>query len=469
MKTLLLNIPYKDKIVRRYMCSYNSPNFLFPPHELLGLGGIVKDWKNGEVQLLDAIAEGLDLEKCCEKISSYNPDIIVSLVGLECIQSDMDNLQRIKKRFPKAKVFCFGYYPTIFPKEILERVDIDAIFLNEPELAFSEVYDCIKSGKKIDAIDGIAFKANGTVTVSRASERIKDLDKLPYPYHALIKKDLYGEPGIGSPFTTIQSSRGCPFSCNYCVTTYGHQLVYRSPDNVIGEIEEIMRLGIRKIRFLDDLFNAKKDRVVSICNMIIEKQLNIEWTSLSRVDTLEGDVLKLMKRAGCKRIYVGVESGSQKILDYYHKGYKASSIREKIKLIKRAGMEVVGFFLVGAPVEGKEELEESIELANSTNFDYIIVTKLTPYPGTPLFDQMKDKMDFSLFPYRNRFKDEAWESEIVKREKIFYAAFYIRIGYVISKFLDFLRHPLIFISDVFKFLSFLLSDNSKRKDHGDYL
>jgi radical SAM superfamily enzyme YgiQ (UPF0313 family) len=203
--------------------------------------------------------------------------------------------------------------------------------------------------------------------------------------------------------------------------------------------------------------------------MMMDEGLNIEWTSLSRADTLDAEALNAMKRAGCKRIYVGIESGSQKVLDYYKKGYRAEKIKERVDLIKKAGIEAVGFFIVGSEVEGPRELNESIDLAKRTDFDYIIVTKLTPYPGTPLFETVRDKMDFTLFPYKNEFRDAGWEEEMIKREKKFYRTFYFRFKYAVSKLSEFFRRPVSFMADIFKLASFVLSGNRNKKDHGDYL
>lgn len=193
MKTLLLNLPYKNKIIRRFRCSYNSPGFLFPPLELLSLGGIVKEWKGDSVELLDAVAESISIEQCIERITEYDPTIIVTITGLEHFQNDVEAIQRIKETLPHIKILCMGYYPTIFSKEILEKTSIDFLLLNEPELSFSKLYDCLKAGTKTDEIDGIAFKKGSSITINNYTSRIDDLDGLPYPMHSLLKKELYSE------------------------------------------------------------------------------------------------------------------------------------------------------------------------------------------------------------------------------------------------------------------------------------
>lgn len=469
MKTLLFNIPYKNKIIRRFKCSYNSPGFLFPPLELLSLGAIVKEWKKDQVNLIDAIAEGLNLEECTERIKDYNPDIIISIIGLENFQNDIEALQKIKMIFPRIKIVCFGYYPTVFAKEILKKVDVDLLLLNEPEIIFSKAYDCLKEGKRLHDVDGVAFKEGDSIVVNKNYNRIENLDSLPYPLHALLKKELYSESRFGGPLTTIQTSRGCPFMCNYCIRTYGHKITYRSPENIVGEIEEVVKLGIRKIRFVDDMIDLKKDRIIKMCNMIIKKKLNVEWTALTRVDTLDEKVLKVMKNAGCKRLYVGIESGSQKILDYYQKGYRADLIKSKVRLIVNAGIEAVGFFMVGAPIETEEDLRQSIAVARGIDFDYIIVNTLSSYPGTRLFEQISGDLDFQLFPYKHQFKDAERENKMLNWEKKVYFSFYFRFKYFKHKFWKFLKQPKSSIRDLITFLRFLLPSSNKEEEHKDYV
>ena len=465
MKTLFLNLPNNNRVMRRYMCSYNAPNMLFPPQELLYLATIVKKWKKDQIKLIDAIAENLNFDQTLNKIKDYSPDLLVTLSGFECFESDMNYINEIKKQFPQIKLILFGYYPTIFPEQIMKNVNTDFIIFGEPDITFSELYDTIKENKKIK-IKGIAYRKNKSIAIKEGHKRILDINKLPIPDHSLLKINLYSEPLLGKPFSTIQSSRGCPFNCNYCVKSYGKQITMRSPENILQEIKQLQSLGIKNLRFIDDTLTANKKRVQDLCKLIIGNNIHINWTCLSRIDTLDEPTLRLMKKSGCKRIYMGIESGSQKILDYYLKGYKINDIIPTIKLIKENKIETVGFFIVGSPIETKKDFEQSINLAKKSDLDYVVVSELITYPKTPLFEKLKSKINFSLFPYKNEFKDKSLNIRYKNWEKEFYKQFYFNPKTIITKIKTSILHPKETISNIKSLINFIFSPEkeSKRED-----
>ena len=461
MRTVLLNLPSNERVFRRYMCSYNSPNSLFPPIELMALAGIAKRMKNAETLLIDAVAENIDLQQVIARLRQFNPELLVSLTGFEVFQQDMEALSALKSAFPDAKVGCFGHYPTLFPKETLKNSDIDFILLNEPDIAFSEFYDCLQKNKSYSNLKGLAFRAKNKITINAQRERIKDLDSLPIPAHELLNLEKYSEVLMDRPFTVLQTSRGCPFACNYCVHTYGRQFAERSAEKVLEEIEFIAGLGIRSFRFFDDTFNANKRRIIDVCRGIVERKIKMKWSCFSRVDTIDKEVFEWMKKAGCVRVLIGIESGSQRILDFYKKGYKTENLREKIKIVKDSGIESTGFFMV-APQESEEDFKKSIELAKSLDLDFVLVSSLIPYPGTELFEGMKKQVEFSLFPYENKFVDSTIDGRLIRREKEFYRAFYFRPSYALHAIKYFASKPVESISNAFKLAAYVISKPAEK-------
>lgn len=454
MKTVFLNLPNKERVMRRYMCSYNAPNMLFPPQELLYLATISKEWKKDSVLLIDAIAENLNLNQTLNKIKDYSPDLLVTLSGFECFESDMNYINEIKKQFPQIKIILFGYYPTIFPRQVMKNVNANFIIFGEPDITFSELYDAIKENKKIK-IKGIAYRENKSIVIKEGEKRIIDLNKLPIPDHSLIKINLYSEPLSRKPFSTIQSSRGCPFNCNYCVKSYGKQITMRSPENILQEIRQLQSLGIKNLRFIDDTFTVNKNRVQDLCRLIIKNNIKINWTCLSRIDTLDDITLSLMRKAGCKRIYLGIESGSQKVLDYFSKGYKVKNIIPTIKLIKKNKIETVGFFIIGSPAETQKEFEESVNLAKKSDLDYVIVSELIVYPRTLLAEKLRSKIKFSLFPYRNEFRDKSIYERYKDREREFYKQFYFTPKNIIKKIKISILYPKEALSNLKSLIDFV--------------
>lgn len=438
MKTCLLNLPYPDRIMRRYPCIYCSSNYLLPPLELMYLGAIIKGRKNDGCILIDAIAERLNLNKVIKRLQIYQPDLLVFMAGIESFTKDIQTAIDIKSNFPTLKIACIGYLPTIFPKETLKcNSAVDYIIMNEPELSFSEIYDAFKERKSFRDLRGVAFRENGNIIVNEHRERIKDLDKIPFPDRELVNMNLYNEFLLKRPFTAILTSRGCPFKCTYCIPTYGGEIIFRSIENILDEIEEVIfKYKVKAIRFLDDTFTIDKDRVRGLCKLILKRSLKFQWSAMTRVGVLDKETLDLMKSAGLRRIYLGIETSSQRLLDYYQKGYNKNLIKEQVKMIKNNNIEAVGFFIVGL-MQTEEDLRKDISLAKRLDLDYIVASYITPYPGTKLFEEMRDDIIFNLFPYMNIFKDKQLQKKGMSFAKSFYYSFYLNPHYVI-KMLKFL-------------------------------
>ncbi|MBZ0254393.1 MAG: radical SAM protein, partial [Candidatus Methylomirabilis sp.] len=264
---------------------------------------------------------------------------------------------------------------------------------------------------------------------------------LAWPDYSLIDPARYSESFFKGAIAPILTSRGCPHACTYCVRTYGKEVVYRSPESVLGEIEAALAHGIRRIRFMDDTFALNRRRCATILESILERGLGIEWSALTRVDGLDADLLALMRRSGCRRLYLGVESGSQRMLDAYKKGMTLDQARRAAGLVKAAGIEASGFFIVGAPEETEEDLAASIAFAKELDLDYVIVTRLQYWPGTDLFPEMAGRVRFSLVPTRVEVPGVRAYEAYYDWERRFYREFYLRPRYVARRARSLLRTP----------------------------
>lgn len=463
MKIAFLNLPNRSQVIRRYMCSYNAPNFLFPPLELMYLASVARDWNKAQVWIFDAVAEKMDIFQLESALGRIKPDMAVFISGFEIFQEDMDAASYLKRKLPFSKFAAFGHFPTIFASEILSKTDLDFCIMGEPEMTFFELCQQLSKGLAIDRIEGLAFKDKGEVKVNAMRPRILDLDSLPYPARDIINNKLYGEPFMKRPFTLIQSARGCPFNCTYCVKSFGSKFVCRSAENIASEIEEcVSSYGISNFRFIDDTFNADRQRAREVSQLILDKNLNVEWTALSRADTLDIESLRVMKAAGCRRLYIGIESGSQKILDLYKKGYKIEKIKESVRMVNASGIESVGFFMVGAPGEEEDDFRKSLKLAKELRFDYVVVFKAVSYPGTFLFDSFRDRVEFSLFPYVNRLRDIGLDRTYGEWEKKFYRRYYLRPAYIARRMIRLFRHPVESIRALFYILRHVFIPAPKR-------
>jgi len=454
VKVALVNLPHREPMMRRYVASYHAPNFLLPPMELMGLGAIVREWKGGEAVLIDAMAERLSCRDVVDRLRPFEPDLLVTMTGFYIFGDDMAALAEVAQGLPNTRIACFGYFPTMFPREVCEQGPADIVFTDEPELAFSETYDRLAAGQSPAGVAGVAFREDGAVTVNPRRPRITDLDSLPFPDHSLVNLDLYNESFLDRPIAMVMTSRGCPMPCIYCVRTFGRQLALRSAENVLEEIAGLVHgHGIRNIRFMDDTLAVSRDRAERIFTGLIERGLDINWTCLTRLDTLDADLLALMRRSGCRRMYLGIESGSQRVLDRLRKRLTVDQVERQVRLVRRAGIEASAFFIVGSPGETESDLGRSIALAKRLDVDYIIVTQIQAWPGTDLWEQWKDRVRFSLFPFRLEWDERR---DLAAWERRFYREFYLRPSYILRRLRDFRAARSDLLLGAGKLLAYLL-------------
>lgn len=392
----------------------------------MSLAAMVKERGKGDCIIIDAIAEGLNISQVIGRLKSYQPDLLVFMAGIESFSEDIKTINLIKSEFISLGIGCIGHLPSVFPEYTLEQNPaIDFVIIGEPEVSFSRLYDCLQEAGPAGELEGVAYRSDkGAIVVGPPRPRIRDLDILPHPARQLIRKTLYNEFLFKRPFTVIQASRGCPFECGFCVNTYGRDMAYRSKENILSEMETFRAEGIKALRFMDDTFTLSKSRCMELCEGMIKRNFRFDWSCLSRVDTLDGETLAIMKKAGCRRIYLGIETFSQRLLDYYRKGYDAALIRPQVKMLKENKIEAVGFFMVGG-AQTEDEFKNDVSLARQTGLDYVVVEKFTPYPGTPVFDNIKDSCG---------------EAAAIRREKEFYRAFYLRPGYIFARIGRFLNN-----------------------------
>ncbi len=436
MRVLLINPPYGAPIVRRYMCSYNAPNFLFPPLELMYLSAQAKQMEGCEVRLMDAVAERLPAAAALGRARSWEPDVAVAIMAIEYFDNDVTFLRQLKEQLPAALVGCFGHLPSHFQRETLNATGADFVLAGEPDLAFRRLLERRAGGGGLTGEGVACFDGDGEF-VPGVYQRIASLDGLPFADQSAIDHSRYGEPFFGHPFTTFLSSRGCPFSCTYCVKTFGRKFVKASAGQVVDEVAAAVRdYGIRYFRFMDDTFTASRSRVLEICDGLARIP-GISWSCLSRPNTIDGEIAAALKKAGCRRVYLGIESGSQKVLDYLGRGYELERVTGNLRDVKKNGLEMVGWFIVSATVEEREDFEQSLRLARELRFDFIAVSTLVPYPRTPLFEQERSNIDFNLLPYRCRFRHQPGP----ERETEFYRRYCLTPAYIGGKMGNLARHP----------------------------
>jgi anaerobic magnesium-protoporphyrin IX monomethyl ester cyclase len=296
-------------------------------------------------------------------------------------------LAKIAKESGKTVLFG-GPHPTSLPEESL-RKSVDIVVRGEGEETIREI--C--SGKDKEKILGISYKDGEKIINNPIRPFTKDLDSLPFPARRLFDfKKYHSEFHRHTVVGDILTSRGCPFNCNFCYkAVFGREYRMRSAKNVVEEWKSLIDMGYEEIGIIDDNFSANQKRAIEICNMIVEKNLKVDWTATNglRVDSVSDELFTAMKKSGCYRIALGVESGSQQILDKIGKCTNLNLIRDAVKLAKKFDLETYLFFMIGNLYDTKETVQQTIDFAKELDADYTQFTVATPYSGTQMYDDIK--------------------------------------------------------------------------------
>ena len=327
MKILLINPPSENTIEAEVPSVVSEERGHNPFLGLMYIASVLLKEADCKVEILDCQVEELNYENVRKEIVRRKPD----LVGMTAMSFTLvDNLkvaQIAKETDNNIKVILGGPHPHIFPEETINLPNIDFLVLGEGEETVVELMKHIGNIKKLKETKGIVFKDHGRVINTGLRPLIMDLDKVPFPARALTHYKKYSSLlAKRTPITTMETSRGCPYKCIFCDRPHlGKVFRARSPKNVVDEIEECVNMGIKEILIYDDTFTINRQRVIDICKMIIEQKLDIGWDIRARVNTVDRELLHLMRKAGCQRIHYGVEAGNSSILEVLKKGSPKNS------------------------------------------------------------------------------------------------------------------------------------------------
>lgn len=398
-----------------------------------------------DVEFIDAIVEELSISKFVESVEKIKPDIAIIECSTPSIDYDLTTAKELKEKMEDLFIVLIGSHPTVFHREILrENKCVDAICRGEFDLTVRDIVLSLSNGEDLRKVRGISYRDGKEIRVNEDRPLIQDLDQLPFPARHIVKNENYRAAiYTGKNPTALVSSRGCPYGCIYCLwprTLYGRKFRSRSPENVVDEIEEVVKkYGVDEIYFDDDCLTLGKKRMMDICRLIIERDLDVKWICQCRVDTVDRELLKEMKKAGCHYILFGVESGSQKMLDYMKKGITLDKVREAFKLCKELGIKTQAFFLIGLPGENHETIKETMKFAKEIEPASAQFAVVIPHPGTELYKICKEKgwlvhKLWGDFDACNSLieTDELSREEVEKYRIQAYREFYIRPSFILK-------------------------------------
>ncbi|MFH1094579.1 MAG: radical SAM protein [Candidatus Omnitrophota bacterium] len=430
-KILLLNPPGKNKYLRDQYCSSSAKaDYYWPAIDLLVLSGIIGS--HFKVEVLDAIAEGMSREQTLQFIKKTLFSGVCALTSSSSKDEDFLLFNELKQSCGLKLVLNGGFLRHNTQKYLEEFDFIDAVIVDYTQ---NGVVDFLK-GKK-GRLPGIWCKNNGIIQQEICSGGHEEIFSYPVPRHELFPLNKYCLPQARNfPFTCVLISSGCPFKCKFCSSA---SIPYRKRDidNLLIELKAIKRSGINEVHFPDFTFTADKDHCLKVCRAMIDKGLDLSWDCLTRIDCFDGELARIMKKAGCHTIQFGVESQNEQVLKKLAKPLDNRTVYDAFELCQREGIDTIGFFIIGLPQEDEASIKKTITFACDLNCDYASFSVFVPDFGAPIRTELEKKDPQLKNVYKfDRTQFPVTESEFISKNKIWQLrnaairSFYLRPGYI---------------------------------------
>jgi magnesium-protoporphyrin IX monomethyl ester (oxidative) cyclase len=429
--------------------SQESPKQIMPPLGISYLAACLRD--DYEVKLLDAAVEGyqtevrldngsysygLSFEQIKNKVNEFQPDV----VGITCLySSQFYNVWKIcsdvKSLSKDIITIIGGTHPTFLPEQCMGKGNIDFITLGESEESFARILKAISTGQDYSRLDGIAFWQENNMVVNPKTSWIENVDDIPFPARDMLMLDKYfkinlpmGLVSKQNPAINMITSRGCPFKCVFCSSCnfWGRKYRPRSVKNVIAEMRLLKEMGIREIKFFDDNLTLDKQRAKQLFQAMVDESFDFTWNTPNGIaaQTLDEEMIFLMKQSGCYEITLAVESGDQQILNQVlKKPTDLGQIQNISKIIKDYGIDTYGFFIIGFPQETKSQIYNTLKFMDKLALDRVSLFIANPLPGTEIYEYCKNKglLDDSenmpLDYFQSRFETSEFDSRFLEKTR----------------------------------------------------
>jgi anaerobic magnesium-protoporphyrin IX monomethyl ester cyclase len=392
-----------------------------------------------DVAVIDGEAEGLTAGDILRRVEEFNPDLIGISATTMAFHRALETAQEIKARRPDHPIVLGGPHISSNLAHAMSHEQFDFGVVGEGEITIWKLIEALQNGRDISDIAGLAYRRGGEVKFNPQNRQIENLDDLPFPaYDLAADLSSYAPPPCNYkkfPVANVITSRGCPNQCTFCDrSVFGQSLRQRSAENVAEEIELLWRkYNVREIAFVDDTFTLRPQRIRELFEILDRKGLSFPWTCMSRINSVDLDLLKFMRDRGCWHISFGIESGNEDILRRIKKKISLKQARQVIQWCADLGIRTKGFYILGHPGETQETIEQTIQSALDLPLDDVVVTINTPIPGSQQYAEARqfgtlDESDWSKYNYwRPVFVPHGLtQADLLEKHREFYRRFYFR-------------------------------------------
>lgn len=439
MDILLINPPWQT----RNGNIWHGVKSTSPPLGLLYIAAFAEQ-RGRSVQVIDVNAEELSFEDVEEFVRLNQP----RWVGFTAVTAQIGCARTIakfvKRVSPESKTVVGGVHAAAMPDEVLSDDNIDYVIRGEGEKPFFALVD----GQPLESIGGLSYRGTNPLQPfehNALDDPIQDLDSLPTPAYHLVPFERY-EPAVGAykrlPSINMTMTRGCPGKCTFC-NSAETALRTRSPEHIVNEIQRLQeKYGIREVSFYDDTFTIYKQNVARMCELLLERSIDVTWSCFARTDCISPPLLKKMKAAGCHQILFGIESADPEILENIRKPIDIELTKKAVKMVQKAGIAVRAAFMFGNPGETVESMQRTIDFAKELDPDIALFNITTPYPGTQMFEWARRNgylttLDWNDYDLANTVMELPTVSldDLHRMYRHAYRSFYFRPKYLLRRLL----------------------------------
>ncbi len=450
MKTLVINEPFVSDFCRTQRWAARTRGRVLRAPDWLAYATAVLEKAGIEARLYDFPALEWGRQEYEDLIDREKPQYVVLDSTTPSLDSDLECGRIAKERSPGCRVIMVGPHASALPKETLEKGAgrVDVIATGEYDLT---VRDVIENDPNLSQVLGIWYQKDGEIQTTGARPLIQDLDELPFPAWHQLDLLKYFDGTKLHPYIDIFSGRGCPHKCTFCLwpqVMHGQKIRVRKPECVVDEMEWVISICPEVVRggeffFEDDTFTLHRPTALGICEEILRRNLKVTFSVNARVDTADLEMMKLLRRAGCRELLVGFESGDQTVLANIQKRSTVEQARDFMDRAHKVGIDVHGCFVMGLPGETKESMVKTIEFGNSLGLHTIQYSAAVPFPGTRYFQYAEEKGYLNTKDWNKWLDPKGEQAGIINypgltKEEVEAAvdkglkSFYFRIGYLIK-------------------------------------